>query len=228
MVGLASPEIRGISQVRCDMRDGIRRLTEHLLAQGCRVHVHLSPGNADSPMETWRWQLGQCAFGFQDAILAAGGRVLVCGPEDYKKKAARAAKTAKPFGIILCQNELAQKTTMLDPFFRGAEMAEPILSHRELLPEAVICPNDDWAFGFANEALRAGLSIPRDLAVTGFNASALADRFFVPLTSIRQPTQEMCELAIKLLLDKVDGKPVKPRIHDLPGELVLRASSLRS
>ena len=227
LVGVAAPEIAGTSLVRCDMRAGTLQITEHMLTQGCRLLVHLSAGEADVPLENWRWQRARLAAGFQDAVLAAGGRVVVCRAEDYQKQVKRVAGGSGPLGVILCQSELERELPAFDPFFRGAEMAKSLLG-RAPLPEAVVCPNDDWAYGFAIEVLRAGHSIPRDVAVAGFNDSALGQRFLVPLTTVRQPTQAMCELAVRLLLDEIDGKPSAPRTYDLPGELIVRASSIKA
>jgi len=99
-----------------------------------------------------------------------------------------------------------------------------LLPNASQLPDAVLCPNDDWAFGFVNEAIRAGVSIPDDIDVAGFNDSTLAETFYLPITTVRQPTQAMSETAVRLLVDKIEGKGAKARIYDLPCELVVHSA----
>jgi len=58
------------------------------------------------------------------------------------------------------------------------------------------------------------------------NDSPLAETFFIPLTTVRQPTREMADLAVSLLLQAMNGNSPEPVVHSLKGELVPRDSTL--
>jgi LacI family transcriptional regulator len=74
----------------------------------------------------------------------------------------------------------------------------------EPLPHAVFCANDAAAFGCIEALAEAGLRVPDDISVAGFD-DTLAARSVVPqLTSVRQPLREMGARAVELLLARVD------------------------
>ncbi len=91
-------------------------------------------------------------------------------------------------------------------------------------PTAVFCANDDYAFHFMQLCENAGLRLPRDISVVGFDDIDMA-RFFHPaLTTVRVPKREMGLQAVRRLMLLVE-KPQEPRrAQVLPVELVLRAS----
>ncbi|HWL53450.1 MAG TPA: LacI family DNA-binding transcriptional regulator [Chthoniobacteraceae bacterium] len=228
MVGLSAFEMEGMPLVRSNMRDGMRQVADHLLAEGHRRLVQLSySSRPEVPLANWVWQQRQQAAGFREGLLAAGGRHQVCSLAGYAQWLRESANDPGPCGITLCiTGKIKQEASVWNPYHFGAAFARELLKAAEL-PDAVICPNDDWAFGFANEAVRTGLSVPQQLAITGYNASALAEAFHVPLTTVTQPTSEMSKLAVSLLIDRIEGKPPDCGTYDLPGELIVRASSLR-
>ncbi|MCL4167317.1 UNVERIFIED_CONTAM: hypothetical protein GTU68_060590 [Idotea baltica] len=67
------------------------------------------------------------------------------------------------------------------------------------------------ASGVLHAARLHGLKVPKDLAVSGFDDSLLARQVWPPLTSVRQPIQEMAERAAQLALGirapEVSGLP---------------------
>lgn len=67
-------------------------------------------------------------------------------------------------------------------------------------PTAVYCTNDILAFGAMQEAMADGLSIPRDLSVIGTDDVRQSSYMFPPLTTIRQPFEEIAKKALKILL----------------------------
>jgi DNA-binding LacI/PurR family transcriptional regulator len=91
--------------------------------------------------------------------------------------------------------------------------------------DAVFCASDLMAVG-ARRALRElGRSVPDDVAIVGFEDSALARHMDPPLTSVNQPTQAMGRAMTRALLEEIgeEGSDL-PRLV-LPTELVRRASS---
>ncbi|WP_128378710.1 LacI family DNA-binding transcriptional regulator [Streptomyces cavernae] len=108
-------------------------------------------------------------------------------------------------------------------------MADLLARHPSV--DAVFAGSDVMAAG-ARQALReAGRRIPDDVALVGFDDSAIARHLDPPLTSVRQPIEEMGRAMIDLLLAEIaDRRPVASRGLDrrqvvLPTELVVRASS---
>uniref|UniRef100_UPI0035CB90C3 LacI family DNA-binding transcriptional regulator n=1 Tax=uncultured Sphingomonas sp. TaxID=158754 RepID=UPI0035CB90C3 len=80
-------------------------------------------------------------------------------------------------------------------------------------PSAIFAANDDMAAAAIAVAHRRGLDVPGDLAVVGFDDSALATTIWPELTTIRQPVTEMARIAVELLvqavrLGKTDGPEV--------------------
>jgi len=70
-------------------------------------------------------------------------------------------------------------------------------------PSVVVCGNDNLALGLMKEARDAGLELPRDLSVVGFDAF-LPGRFYQPdLASFRQPLTEMGWAAVELLSERI-------------------------
>ncbi|NUP21161.1 MAG: substrate-binding domain-containing protein, partial [Streptomyces sp.] len=71
----------------------------------------------------------------------------------------------------------------------------------------------------------AGRRIPEDVAVIGFDDFPLAQRTEPPLTTVRQPLEQMGRAMIKLLLEEMEEQSVAWRHVILRTELVVRESS---
>ncbi|MGG7510234.1 LacI family DNA-binding transcriptional regulator [Plantibacter sp. YIM 135249] len=90
---------------------------------------------------------------------------------------------------------------------------------------AVFAVNDLVALGVAQEAHRRGRRVPEDLSVVGFDDIALAGVSSPPLTTVRQPTEEMGQSVIDLLLARLADPsiPASATRHDC--SLVVRGST---
>jgi LacI family transcriptional regulator len=92
-------------------------------------------------------------------------------------------------------------------------------------PNAVFVASDAMAIG-AMRALRdAGLRVPDDIAIAGFDDIPMAARTEPTLTTVRQPIQRMGSLAAETLIDMISHPHPQPRRIILPTELVIRESS---
>jgi LacI family transcriptional regulator len=96
-------------------------------------------------------------------------------------------------------------------------------------PEAVFAANDTMAVGAIRAARTAGLRVPDDVAVVGFDDMPFAALLEPPLTTVRQSAEQMGATAVAMLLDLVnqagDAAVGWPRAQVmLPIELVVRAS----
>jgi LacI family repressor for deo operon, udp, cdd, tsx, nupC, and nupG len=90
---------------------------------------------------------------------------------------------------------------------------------------AVVCASDILALGVIRQARRAGLDVPGDLSVVGFDDSALMICTDPPLTTVRQPIEAMGQAAVGQLLSQVGGTPVSSEELLFEPELVVRAST---
>ncbi|UUS29836.1 MULTISPECIES: LacI family DNA-binding transcriptional regulator [Streptomyces] len=95
-------------------------------------------------------------------------------------------------------------------------------------PTAVFCANDLLALGLLQTVHAAGVRVPEDLAVVGYDDIEFAEASLIPLTSVRQPAAEMGRLATELLLEESGAAPEEHRHRRivLQPELVVRRSSL--
>jgi DNA-binding LacI/PurR family transcriptional regulator len=106
----------------------------------------------------------------------------------------------------------------------GHQAATELLA-RHPRPTAIFAFNDRMAMGAIRCLREAGLSVPGDIAIVGFDdipAAALADP---PLSTVRQPAQDMGASAARLLFERIEHNVTSPAEAVLPTELVLRASS---
>ena len=93
-------------------------------------------------------------------------------------------------------------------------------------PTAAFCANDITALGLLQAAIGTGWRVPSDLAIVGYDDIEFASAAAVPLTSVRQPREELGRTAAQLLLaETTDEKHLHQRVVFKP-ELVARASSL--
>jgi LacI family transcriptional regulator len=94
-------------------------------------------------------------------------------------------------------------------------------------PTAVICSNDMTAIGVMREGYEAGLQIPRDLSLIGFDDIRLAQFVIPPLTTIRMSQTEIARMAFNALLAEVQRQIPSPNGSEyvLRTSLVLRDST---
>ncbi len=98
---------------------------------------------------------------------------------------------------------------------------------RELLPQrpdAVFAASDIMAIAAMRAIHEAGMQVPADIAVVGFDDVDLAARANPTLTTIRQPVHQSGVIAAETLIQLIDEPQCAPRQIILPTELVVRAS----
>jgi LacI family transcriptional regulator len=105
----------------------------------------------------------------------------------------------------------------------GYRIARELLSKTDPLITALLCANDLMAIGAMKFCRDAGLKVPKDISITGFDnipASSLLDP---PLTTVAQPGRQMGQAAAQLLLHQIKGIN-RPQMTDFPTTLCLRNS----
>lgn len=123
-------------------------------------------------------------------------------------------------GLSLPAERIVQKPYTLSA---GREGVRELLRVRPR-PTAILCGNDVLAIGALAECQAAGLAVPREISVTGFDDLEIAAVVTPPLTTVHFPTAELGSSAARNLLARLAGKPFEMRT-ELPVELVVRAST---
>jgi LacI family transcriptional regulator len=106
----------------------------------------------------------------------------------------------------------------------GARVIRTLLDAGGALPDAIACANDQSALGAVYALRERGYRIPDDVLITGFDDMPLARHLNPPLTTVRQPVQQMGATAFDALYSMIDGKRPDQRQLTLPVEVVLRSS----
>ena len=97
--------------------------------------------------------------------------------------------------------------------------------HYQTAPfDALLATDDELAVGALKFAQKAGLSVPKDLAVVGYNNSLLSICCEPELTSIDNRLEYLCSTSVTLLMNLMAGKKV-PEKTEISAELVLRSTT---
>ena len=105
----------------------------------------------------------------------------------------------------------------------GQRLAERLLAFKQP-PTAVFAASDVLALGVLEAAAQAGVRVPDDLSIVGFDDVEVAS--LVGLTTVRQPLFESGDLGARLLLEALGGEGAPAAVvHELPLELVVRSTT---
>jgi LacI family transcriptional regulator, galactose operon repressor len=151
------------------------------------------------------------------------------------------AVLAGPPGLLTAQDRLAgflaglaARQISVDPRFivpgaftrdGGYEAMSTVLAMDGERPDCVFAVNDVMAVGALARVRAAGLSVPADLALAGFDDIATLRDVHPPLTTVRLPLTRMGEMAARLVLTEASAG--QPRVIPVPGEVILRDSTVR-
>ena len=104
----------------------------------------------------------------------------------------------------------------------GEEIASRDAADR---PDALFAANDLVALGLLQALMNRGISVPRDIAIIGYDDIAFGSAAVVPLSSIRQPSASIGKTAVAILLDEAQDPRLGARHVVFQPELVVRAST---
>jgi DNA-binding LacI/PurR family transcriptional regulator len=107
----------------------------------------------------------------------------------------------------------------------GARLAEKFLKLKER-PTAICIINDVTASTFVTQLHRAGVRVPQDVSVVGYDDTPAARYALVPLTTVSHPVEGIARPIIEMLLSRLDGSyNGAPRCVHVKGELIVREST---
>lgn len=158
-----------------------------------------------------------------ECLLAHGHRTVVhlTGPRNHNNLAMR----ARGFLDLFRQAGDADASVVhgLHTMEGGYQMARNLFRSDNKVT-AISAANDAVAFGVIKAALEAGLRIPEDVSLAGFDDVELAALVHPPLTTIRQPKYEMGAAALEMIVKLMNAKHRMPEHRVFGVELVERAS----
>jgi len=113
-----------------------------------------------------------------------------------------------------------------DYSFEGGRAAARQLMSLPERPRTILCANDTMALGAMDECrYEYGLSVPQDVAVTGFDDVPQAAWPSYDLTTLRQPIRRMAHTAVRLLSEQIEGITPAGERRLLAAELMIRGSA---
>src|SRR5262249_15331255 len=129
---------------------------------------------------------------------------------------------------VLHANPQSELTGFYQGFYSvqsGEEAGEALLARpRQQLPDAIVSANDQMAIGVVKALARAGVRVPEDVAVVGFDDIFPGSLCDPPLTTVHQPMRLLGERACARLLERIANAALRPAPELRPTELVLRSS----
>jgi len=147
------------------------------------------------------------------------------GPADVSSFVERArgfSKTVAAAGAV----EVEVASTAISPTLdEGGRLMRLLLDRKRPLPTAVFAHNDLMALGALAVMRERGLNCPKDFSVIGYNDSPQVDRVMPPLTTIRQPSEELGRTAAEMTVSVLTTAARRPASRQLPPTLVVREST---
>ncbi|GAB4545251.1 MAG: LacI family DNA-binding transcriptional regulator [Anaerolineae bacterium] len=107
----------------------------------------------------------------------------------------------------------------------GYQAAAQLMSLNGNRPSAIVCISDLMAIGAMNYLNHAKIRVGEDVALTGFDDDPLSELVHPPLTSLRQPIEQIAAQVVELLLAELDQVRLPNRQRLIAPELIIRASS---
>lgn len=106
----------------------------------------------------------------------------------------------------------------------GYRVCQELLAEYGDLVTAVVCPNDETAVGAMRAIIEAGLRVPEDVSVTGFDGIPLGEFLHPSVSTVRQEFFDCGRQAVNLLLDQDSASGAAPAHVDMQATVVMRES----
>lgn len=153
----------------------------------------------------------QCVI---EHLLARGCQRIALINHDLSYKYARLREQGYAKALQETQSAWKAVEYAQDLSFSAGKVAMENLLRADERPDAVFAVSDTLAAGALLAIHEAGLAMPQDIAVVGFDGTELAEMVTPPLSTVQQPSREIGRKAVGLLLNKIDNP-------DAPAERIM-------
>ena len=154
-------------------------------------------------------------LGHRDIVHVSGGTGVI------------AADRSNGFSRAMRRHGLDSTPRVIDGDFTestGIAAAQHLIG-QGTLPTAVVCSNDRMAIGVIDALRRAGVDVPGQVSVTGYDDSALARLGHVDLTTVSQKPTEQADQAVAAVVERLDTGRLSAKSTVLTPELVIRSTT---
>nr|WP_314843949.1 LacI family DNA-binding transcriptional regulator [uncultured Microbacterium sp.] len=177
---------------------------------------HVTVSNAEAMAELTRLVLAQSDPG--RVVFLAGPADSPDGEQRWDGFAAAVDEAGlSPDDVALVRGDFTRAS--------GRRAAERLI--RDGAPAAVIAANDQMALGAIDAFRSAGVRVPDDVRVTGFDGLEAAELSRPTLTTVRQPMIDLGRAAVQLLARRLEQPDTEPMTVRLPLQILVRESSQR-
>jgi DNA-binding LacI/PurR family transcriptional regulator len=164
----------------------------------------------------------QCVI---EHLLARGCQRIALINHDLSYKYARLREQGYTNALQEKQSTWKMVEYAQDLSFSAGKAAMENLLRADERPDAVFAVSDTLAAGALLAIHEAGLAMPQDIAVVGFDGTELAEMVTPPLSTIQQPSREIGRQAVGLLLNKIDNPEAPAERIMMDWQYISRASA---
>lgn len=191
---------------------------------GCD-YVRIASVALDSPMKMVRTHDAEGAAQAARHLASLGHRKIahIHGPKTFRSAHERLAgfkKGLEEQGVALANSLIVEGAYTFDS---GVSCTEKLI-YGDTRPTAIFTGNDEMAVGAYQAVRKAGLRVPEDISIVGFDDTPMASRVWPPMTTVRLPIREMGQAAARLLLKEPMEKASMEPLSFMP-EIIVRESS---
>ncbi|HWL52894.1 MAG TPA: LacI family DNA-binding transcriptional regulator [Chthoniobacteraceae bacterium] len=128
--------------------------------------------------------------------------------------------------VVTATEKRCEEDPCATVYLPGLRAMREILNAPGPRPDAVVCTNDQWAMGALRACAEAGVKVPEEIAVTGFDNDTAGAFGTVPLTTIDHPLEPISRQAVESLVGMIrEKKLLSETTVTVRGKLVIRQSS---
>jgi DNA-binding LacI/PurR family transcriptional regulator len=134
---------------------------------------------------------------------------------------------SRGYRLAMRRHQLRQEICILpgDHTEESGAAAARQLMKEEQLPTAIFASNDRCAHGVLVTLIRAGVDVPGDVSVVGYDDSGIARLSFIELTTVRQDVARMAESAVQAIVERLDQGRDSPKEIIVDPTLVIRGTT---
>lgn len=161
------------------------------------------------------------------ALIRGGARRIghITGPDLYESSRERTRgflKALEDNGLEIKPEHLLKGNFSVESGYKAARQ----WIESNCLPDAVFAADDSTAFGVLDAARQAGIKVPEQLSLIGYDDHILTSLMHPCISTVHQPAEEMGQRGVELLLDIIEDRPKRVMKVVLKPEVVLRETTI--